>query len=358
MKIASFWNLPGVVLLEEHAELREWLEGKPEFEGHVVFKTSGSSGLEKWVALSKEALEWSARRVIETLGMTERDVCGLALPALHVGGFGLALRAYLSGAKLVEFEGRWDALKFGQWCADQGVTLSSLVPTQVIDLVQGSVNAPAAMRFVVVGGGALSPDLERLAKVQGWPVLPSYGMTETSAQVATGEGLPLIEGWNARIEEGCLALNGGGLLTVVITRENGGFVATDPKVKGWYRTSDRVELSGRNLHILGRTDRQVKVLGKLVDLENLEAFWRNRLGREVALVARPDDRRGVVLILFVEGEVEGIEELNRVFSGPERLMAYQVLESLPRSPLGKIDRTKLREIQSDLRCFTRVDQES
>lgn len=358
MKIASFWNLPGVVLLEEHVELREWLAGREEFENHVIFKTSGSSGVEKWVALSKEALEWSARQVIDLLGMTGSDVCGLALPTVHVGGFGLALRAYLSGAKLAEFEGKWDAVRFGEWCLDQGVTLLSLVPTQVIDLVEGGVRAPNGLRSVVVGGGALKGDFGERAKVLGWLVLPSYGMTETSAQIATGEGLPLMEGWEARIEDGCLALRGGGLLTAVIRREGDHFFKVDPKVDGWFRTSDRVELHGRNLRILGRADRQVKVLGKLVDLESLEAFWRAELGCELALVARPDERRGEVLMLFLEGDGERVAGINRTLLGPERLMAYQVLESLPRSPLGKIDRAKLPQIQSDLRCFTRVDQES
>lgn len=352
MKIANFWKLPEVVLLEEHAPLREWLAGKAEFEDHVVFKTSGSSGVEKWVALSKEAMEWSARQVIDCLGMGAGDVCGLALPTVHVGGFGLMLRVHLSGAALAKFEGKWNVERFGEWCAAEGVTISSLVPTQVSDLVDAGVRAPDCLRSVVVGGGVLKPDLAERAKVLGWPVLPSYGMTETSAQVATGEGLPLFDGWDARIEGGCLSLKGGGLLTSVIRRQGEGFVAVDPKVDGWFLTSDRAELAGRNLRILGRSDRQVKVLGKLVDLEGLEDFWRKQLGVEVALVTRSDERRGALLILFVEGSAEEIGEVNESLLGPERLMAYQVLEKLPRSPLGKIDRTKLQEIESDLRCFT------
>ncbi|YCM46298.1 AMP-binding protein [Verrucomicrobiaceae bacterium 227] len=346
-----------MILPEEHARLRKWLAGRPEFTDHVVFRTSGSSGVEKWVALSKEALEWSARRVIATLGMTADDVCGLALPTVHVGGFGLMVRAYLSGAALVEFEGKWNAERFGDWCAGEGVTMISLVPTQVSDLVEGGIVAPACLGSVVVGGGVLKADLAERAKSLGWPVLPSYGMTETAAQVATGEGLPLMEGWEAKVEEGCLSLKGGGLLTSVIRQEGEQFVAIDPKAEGWFRTSDRVALDGRNLRILGRADRRVKVLGELVDLEVLEEFWRENLGCEVALIARPDARRGAELILFVEGEGEGLDELNGTLPGPERWMACQVLSSLPKSPLGKIDRNQLREITTELRCFARDDQE-
>jgi len=347
VKIASFWKLPEVVLPEEHALLREWLAGRPEFQDHVVFRTSGSSGVEKWVALSKAALEWSARRVINYLEMTALDVCGLALPGVHVGGFGLRLRAHLSGASLVEFEGKWNGGRFGEWCAREGVTVSSLVPTQVRDLVEAGVSAPSCLRSIVVGGGVLKPELAEQAKLFGWPVLPSYGMTETAAQIATGDGLPLFDGWDARIEDGCLVVKGGGLLTAVIRREGEGFVADDPKVGGWFLTSDRAELDGRYLRILGRADRRVKVLGSLVDLEVLEEFWRGELGCELALVTRPDDRRGAALILFVEGEVVGIEKINRALLGPERVMAYQVVRALPRSSLGKIDRTRLREIVLD-----------
>ena len=342
--IEALWKSPDVVLPEEHPELVAWLAGHAEFAGHVVFKTSGSSGVEKWVALSKEAMEWSARRVIEALGMSDADVCGLALPIVHVGGFGLALRAHLSGAGLVEFRGKWSAMEFGEWCGREGVTVSSLVPTQVSDLVAAGAQAPGCLRVVVVGGGVLKTELATEARNLGWPVVPSYGMTETSAQIATGDGLPLLEGWEVRLENERLAVKGGGLLSAVITRDGGSFQAHDPKVDGWYLTQDRVELNGRNLRILGRADRQVKVLGKLVDLEMLEGFWREKLGCEVALVARPDERRGAGIYLYLEGDDSGIEAANLELPGPERVLAWQVLKKLPRSPLGKVDRRSLLTI--------------
>jgi O-succinylbenzoic acid--CoA ligase len=344
--IDALWKSPEVILPEEHPELRAWLADRDEFAGHVVFKTSGSSGVEKWVALSKAALDWSARRVIESLGMSEGDVCGLALPIIHVGGFGLALRAYLSGALLVEFEGKWNAAKFGEWCSRAGVTISSLVPTQVRDLVAEGVRAPGCMRAVVVGGGVLNAALKEEARTLGWPLLPSYGMTETSAQIATGDGLPLLPGWEVRVENERLAVKGGGLLSAVITRKGGSFQALDPKVDGWYLTQDRVELQGRNLRVLGRADRQVKVLGKLVDLEVLERFWKEKVGCEVALMARPDERRGSGIYLYLEGDDRDVARINRGLPGPERLLAWQVLKSLPRSPLGKVDRASLPVIPS------------
>lgn len=355
--IASVWNSPEVVLPDEHAGLRRWLEGRREFENHVIFRTSGSSGVEKWVALSKPAMEWSARQVINFLGMQESDVCGLALPMVHVGGWGLALRAYLCGARLAEYSGKWDPVRYRDWCFEEEVSICSLVPTQVRDLVRAGVRAPAWMRVIVVGGGELNQQLAVQGRELGWPVEPSYGMTETSSQIATGDGLPLMEGWDARVDGGCLAIKGGGLFSAVITRVDDEFLATDPKVDGWFLTSDRVKLVGRNLQVLGRSDRQVKVLGELVDLTSLEEFWREKLGQEVALVAGPDERRGAGLVLFVEGDDRLVEELNQGLPGPERLVGWKVLEVIPRSPLGKVDRVKLNESLAELRCFAGTHRE-
>ena len=338
-------------------ELSEWVEADDEraewLRKHRFFKTSGSGGEEKWVALSEQALEWSARSVVRALGICEDDVLGLALPEVHVGGYGVRVRAGVSGARLARFEGRWNAILFSKWCEEEGVSILSLVPTQLHDLVAEGCHGGDDLRVVVVGGGALDGKLAEEARALGWPVSPSYGMTETSSQVATGEDLPLLPGWEAKVVDGCLVLKGGGLLTAVIRRACEGFRAVDPKVDGWFLTQDRVELEDGKLRVLGRADRLVKVMGELVDLEDLERFWREKLRRELAIVTRHDDRRGVSLKLFFEAFVEGreegsevrrnseIERINAGLAGPSRLSDWEEVTRLPRSPLGKIDRYAL-----------------
>ena len=336
-----------MVEVGEVNEVEAWAEKAGGFEGHRFFKTSGSSGVEKWVALSEEALEWSACSVIEALEISPEDVLGLALPEIHVGGFGVVVRARISEAALERFEGKWHAGGFAEWCREKRVTISSLVPTQVHDLVAGGHRGAESLRVIVVGGGALDDELKERARGLGWPVVPSYGMTETSSQVATGDGLPLLPGWEAKLVAGCLALKGGGLLTAVIRRSERSFIAEDPKVDGWYVTSDRAELVEGGLRILGRTDRLVKVLGELVDLEKVEKFWRGALGCEVALVTQADERRGASLFLYYEGGELDLSERNEGLSGLEKLAGWRGLELLPRSPLGKVDRSalpKFREV--------------
>ncbi len=330
-------------------ELEKWVTGRPEFVGHRFFRTSGSSGVEKWVALSDRALEWSARSVIERFLIGPDEVLGLALPENHVGGFGVVLRAALAGARLARFEGRWDAGRFATWCEQEGVTITSLVPTQVHDLVERKLIGPKSLRLAIVGGGAFDEELKEQARELGWVVQPSYGMTETSSQVATGDGLPLLSGWEARIENGCLALKGRGLFTAIITKESGGFVSRDPKVEGWYLTTDRAELTDGRLKILGRADRTVKVLGELVNLNEQEEFWREKLACEVALVARPHDRKGCQLILYYEGGdlPNEVGRWNAERPGPERIEVFKPLPKIPRTELGKIDRRLLMEYADD-----------
>lgn len=333
--------------MEHNTALEDWISTRSDFESNVLFRTSGSSGVQKWIALSKTALAWSAERVVEHLGMTSADVCALALPVYHVGGFGVVARCEVSEARLVEFGGRWSAQDFTELCHSEKVTITSLVPTQVDDLVRAQLVAPETLRSIVVGGGSLNSELAQKARELGWPVVPSYGMTETGSQIATGEKLPLIQGWSASISEDRLMVKGEGLLSGIVTQKDDSFEFHDPKDDGYYLTSDLASLNGRNLTILGRADRRVKILGELVDLTALENFWAERTGGEAAVITSSDERRGQNLTLFFTGNDSVISPLNDGLPGPERLLKWKRLPELPRSPLGKIDRLSLREIHLD-----------
>lgn len=159
--------------------------------GQVLFKTSGSTGAPKWVALSRHALQVSAQAVNAHLEVAGDACWGLALPLHHVGGFGVMARANQAGCGLAAFTQRWQAADFANWLEQQGVTHSALVPTQVHDLVAAGLSAPNSLRAVVVGGGQLAPSLGQAARDLGWPVLASYGMTEAGSQIAT-QGLECL----------------------------------------------------------------------------------------------------------------------------------------------------------------------
>jgi O-succinylbenzoic acid--CoA ligase len=144
-------------------------------------------------------------------------------------------------------EGRWNAVGFAQRCADAGVTMSSLVPAQVFDLVTQAVRAPAGLRAVVVGGGRLESGLGAAARALGWPVLQSYGMTETASQVATEplehlesgfdpDALEVLPVWQCSVVNDSLHLSGTALATGYVIHD-GQQWTLQPLVQLWCAVS-------------------------------------------------------------------------------------------------------------------------
>lgn len=322
----------------------------PALRDHVWLTTSGTRGRLKLVALGRAALETSARAVNALLEVTGHDRWINPLPLFHVGGLGIRLRASLAGVRCEELAGGWEPRRFVAAAQECRATLSSLVPTQVYDLVRGGWRAPARLRAVVVGGGALAHKLREEARTLGWPLLPSYGLTEAGSQVATAvsadadaEWLPLLPHMQARVDDGgVLELRGPSLLAGwMIFGEGSGGRFEDPKRDGWFRTSDRVELRGRELRVSGRVDDLVKIRGELVDVAAMERALQARVSSgEVMLRTVADERNGVAIHAVAENEEaaaevrEVAEEIFPPFAQPEIIRAGPI----PRTALGKLVR--------------------
>ncbi|MES2922847.1 MAG: AMP-binding protein [Verrucomicrobiota bacterium] len=351
----AFWNDPAPFAAGEIPDI-------PELAGHVLFETSGSSGKPKWVALSKQALLASAAAVNRHLAVTRESCWGLALPLHHVGGFGVAARAYEAGCGFQNFNPRWDARAFRDWLERNAITHTSLVPTQVHDLVRENLTAPATLRAIVVGGGHLDPLTGQAARDLGWPVLASYGMTEAGSQIATqrldqlqapyqSAPIPLLPVWDARITpENLLAISGPALFSGYLSGND--FPRRESE---WHVTSDRAILENRWLTPLGRADALVKILGELVDPETIErellSISQGQLTPDsFAVIAIPDERAGHGLVPVFESSVSpsvvvAVLSLYQAQApGFQRLGPAVVIEKFPRSELGKLRRTALEAI--------------
>ena len=312
---------------EERARLETFVTDLP---GHLWLATSGTSGALKLTALSKRAMLASAAAVNRHLQSDANDVWLCVLPTFHVGGLGIYARAYLSGARVIT-DG-WN-----------GVTLASLVPAQVADLVRDGVRPPETLRAVVVGGGAMAAGVARDARALGWPLLQSYGMTECCSQVATAtresNDLLLLDHIEARIEsDGRLALRSEALLTGYGTAN--GFI--DPKIDGWLLTEDIASLDDRVLRVEGRRGDFVKIGGESVDLARLDRILAE-LHADAAALAIPDERLGFVIALAIaSGDAEEIAASfnERVFPYERARRIVRVAE-IPRTPLGKIMRSRI-----------------
>ncbi|MBV9773368.1 MAG: non-ribosomal peptide synthetase, partial [Gemmatimonadetes bacterium] len=117
-----------------------------------------------------------------------------------------------------------------------------------------------------------------------------------------------------------------------------------------YRTGDRVRWSSRGtLEFLGRADRQVKVRGFRVEPGEIEAVLAAHPAvREAVVVAREDEpgRRELVAYLVVRpgAETSAAEVRSHLRAQlPEFMVpgAWMVLDALPLTPHGKVDRAAL-----------------
>jgi o-succinylbenzoate---CoA ligase len=325
--------------------------------GALVFATSGSTGAPSLVCLSRAAMLASAEAVNGWLGATGDDVWLRVLPVFHVGGMSIYSRAALTGSRVVCSDDTWDPLRFTELAENCGATLTSLVPAQVHDLVSAGCRAPLPLRTAVVGGGAISPALFRRARALAWPILPSYGLTEASSQVATARPgthislppLELLPCWEARTDtDGRLQLRGTPLLSGRLVCTASGWTM-EPALDrdGWFTTRDRAVLDGRCLTITGRCDRMVKVLGELVDLDAIEAALAaaGMPPDRGAVIARSDVRAGNRPWLVTDlGEFEAtalVAAANASLPPFAGIAGCHHLPDLPRSPLGKILRGEL-----------------
>ena len=335
-----------------------WLAQQRDLEDCTLFQTSGSAGNPKHVALSQSALQASALIVNAHLQATEADVWFGVLPRHHIGAYSIHTRADLSSASVVWSYGKWNPLAFREACLHHEVTLTSLVPTQVYDLVSAGRKAPPTLRAVLVGGGALSTTLNQDAHALGWPILKTYGMTETASQVATqplgsrsDAPLVILPGWETDLTaDGFLSLRGEALFSGYVEEKSDEGFHFEPH-HGWFTTADRVSLRNNTLTFLARDCDRLKIKGELVNLANLRADLEavavscQRSPTDSTLVAADDPRDGQALVLVAPQKdhaplLEALAARIPSFLRPKRAVT---LDALPRTALGKLDEASLAD---------------
>jgi len=281
-----------------------------------------------------------------------------------MGGLAIEFRAAHRGFKVLAALPGWNPTEFAHWMATEKATIVSLVPTQVHDLVRARIQCPVSVRAVVVGADRLAPDLLAAASELRWPLLPSYGMTETASMIACHrpgteitEGIPIIDGVEACLDqpsgsgtkaEGRLQIKAPQLFHSELLWK-GQEYELRRRPAGWWTSEDRARLSANARHVLplGRDQDFVKILGEGVNLVDLDAralaLLRTKgFDGEVAFAIRPDERRGVELVLVLTKEFAGaLESWNSACSPVERVGSIAVVDTLPRTELGKLRRSAL-----------------
>ncbi len=376
-------NLPA----QEIALMADFFSKQKE-QSHIFLATSGSSSLNntyKLIALSKKAILNSSQSVNKEFQITQNDVLLNILPTFHVGGLSLFSRAFCAQAKVVNkwIESfKWNAKQFVEICQDSNATVTSLVPTQIYDLVSAKLESPKKLRCVFVGGGHLSKKLFFEAQELGWKLYPSYGMTECCSQVATlsynGNVPDDNEFFSVKIlphlsvslnSEFRIIISGSSLLSYEVRFENNAYAVSDPKINGVLCTNDIGSLKENNLQVLGRVDDHVKIKGELVNLLNMNQKFlvfasTAGLKQDCAIVSLPDARSGNKLIAcFAENSADLavdkidyssiLNQFNQTVLSHERVRKHLLIKAIPRTDLGKLRTNALRKIAEKL--ITRLE---
>jgi len=369
----------------------------PDGLAYVIY-TSGSTGRPKGVAITHRSasalVEWAARAFDagELSGvLAATSVC------FDLSVFELLVPLALGGRVILAP----DALALPSLPAAGEVRLVNTVPSAMEGLCRvgdeeaaSEAGLPPGVRTVCLAGEVLRRRLVdavyRASRSAGGPagvqrVLNLYGPSEDTTysteslcpageqgEPTIGRVLPGSRGYvvDARLGlqpqgvPGELVLGGVGLARgylgrPALTAERfvpDPFAAGDSGRAGGrlYRTGDLVRwLPGGEVELIGRIDHQVKVRGFRIELGEVEATLGGHPGlREVVVVVRGEgaERRLVAYVVAASEEVTA--GALRGFLGG-RLPGYMVpdvfvmLEGLPRTPNGKVDRRALPDPPGD-----------
>lgn len=353
-------------------EVAQKVSSEMKLQGHIWLSTSGSTSEaaigNKLVALSKAAFLASAQSVNEHLQVSSSDTWLQVLPRFHVGGLGIEFRARLSGSRVVSDFEKWNAERAHQLILAEKITIASMVPTQIFDLIQAKLKSPKYLRAVIVGGGALTEALYLEARRWGWPLLPSYGMTETCSQIATATLESLLSSermpqpkklnhveWRVTADK-ILEVAGTSLMTCYGQRQADGSIrGWDPKAEGWFTSEDHVELQGSFVRVTGRKNDFVKIGGEGSSMARLREIWDRILEREkcgtrqqFVLIDAKSERLGseIHLVCALPSPDTSVGFLRDIFNREvlpfERIREVKYIDQIPRSDLGKVLWAKLK----------------
>lgn len=353
------------------AEKNVFDELKNEFEktfgtrGFILVASSGTSQNQnessKLIALKMEAVLNSARRVNAYLHANADENWGLALPSFHVAGLGVRARAFLVGSKVFELD--WNLNTFRDQLIQNKVTYLSLVPTQVFDLLQAGVQASPQLKKVFVGAGSLSDEIREGILRLGWPVVETYGMTETASMIAIRENAPdykVMRGIEVRLHDDKLQLRCDSMLSAVIQKKQGRVEIESFSNTDWYETRDHVDLldvdGDVHLRLRGRQTDYLKIRGEGVSLSELRAYLQSLLVQQglsptcAEIAALEDARLGHRLVLVFEKQIDSfqsdsvLKQFNLKVRPYEKLAEVVFIDRMPRTELGKLKTEQLKRI--------------
>jgi amino acid adenylation domain-containing protein len=377
-------DLTALVASGEPPGLRERTEPA---EARYVYFTSGTTGVPKGAITEHQGMVNHLWAKIADLELAQGDVLALTAPLTFDIAIWQMVAPLLVGGRIAVLDDRDTAFprSLVKRLDERGVTVVELVPTVLEWLADAPATRPLhRLRGIVSTGEELTAQLAArlLARLPEARVVNAYGFTETSDDVThhlvrPGDltqprlpvGAPVLntalyvlvnegdgeDDWRAAHpgESGELFVGGlapglGYLGDELASRSSFFHDVLDPgsPTGRLYRTGDGVVLDGAVVRYLGRLDRQVKVAGVRMELDEIEAALRRHDAiadcAVVAVRAENDGtRRELVGHVVLHDGAPPVEELDGFLRDrlPTAMVPrrWQVHPALPVTANGKTD---------------------
>jgi o-succinylbenzoate---CoA ligase len=339
----------------------------------ILIATGGSSGQIRFAVHSWDTLTAAVQGFQSYFAVDQVNSCCL-LPLYHVSGLMQFLRSFLSGGKLVVLP--FKQIEQAQSRFDPTGFFVSLVPTQLQRLLQQRDGIAWLQRCqtILVGGAPAWPDLLDQARSYQLPLAPTYGMTETAAQVATlkpadflqqqtgcGQPLPHVQIEIRPVD--CLLqelypehqqnqADAGIEIGTVIIRANSLMLGYFPDCNGVDEfVTDDLGYFDRygSLHLVARSSHKIITGGENVfPIEVEAAILATGLVSDVCVIGMPDQTWGeVVTAMYVAASEVTVAALQTAlapqlskFKQPKQWIS---LDHIPRNSQGKVNYAQLKQ---------------
>ncbi|MBO4241971.1 MAG: AMP-binding protein [Clostridiales bacterium] len=361
----EIWSKEGYVLLKASDD--EPCELFPELA--LLITTSGSTGSPKLVRQSYRNLESNTRSIIEYLGITEKERAVTSLPMNYVYGLSVINTHLCAGAALVLTGLNCYSPKFWQLFNEKEATSFAGVPFmyEVINKLKVFKKKELpTLKTMTQAGGKITPELHKVfaeyAAETGRDFVVMYGASEATARMGylppekslekngsmgieiPGGRFELVDDEGNVITEtdvpGELVYYGDNVtLGYAECRED---LSKGDENRGRLATGD-VALRDADgyYYVVGRKKRFIKVVGKRVNLDEVERNLKNELQTSDVACTGKDDSLLVYLVdeSLQEAASEYVFEKIGISRG---LYKTLVIPEIPKNPSGKILYSELK----------------
>jgi len=335
-----------------------------------LLSTSGVSGAPKIAMLSHDNLAWVQEQIVGDgpQQLRSNDVSLATLPPAHILGLNLVILSTLRAGGALVLQHRFDVDVSLQLVREHQVTMLVGAPPmwQRWAAADAPADAMASVRFARSGAASLPADVyERIKSHLGVEVRQGYGLTETSAALASGRGLdvrvtsvgkPLPGVEMVLVDDDGEPVDIGDIGEVVVRAPSvfKGYL-DDPEATasiltsdGWLWTGDvGVFDDDGYLYLVDRVKDIIIVSGfNVYPAEVEDVLMEHPAVRGAVVVGGAHGATGETVIAHVSGDVT-VEELEAFaashLSRYKRPTEYQLVDELPQTSAGKRLRRELRK---------------